>query len=102
MPVEIVDSWPAQRPMRDAKRNGTRMLIAFQPREPGFAPIIRIARWVVPVETPGKPLGRDKRQAFERGGGYWSTSANTSEGERPMKLKALAWWPLPEYQEDEA
>lgn len=91
MPVSEVDSWPAMRPMAEARRNGTRIMVAFRAQRPGYAPFHSIARWCTPADSEGQPIGRENRKAIEKYGGYWTSG----KGDKVIKNTPLGWWNLP-------
>lgn len=97
MPVEIVEGWPDPQPMARAPRNGTHILVAFEGRT-GYPPWTCVARWVIPTQRPGQPVGRKKMELLDKRGGYWATGW---VGEKPCRAKPLGWWQVPRMEPGE-
>ena len=85
--IDFMDDW---RSLRTAVRDGSSMLVAVAPAydRPGY---VTIGKWVAP-ET-AENLSRQKRELFERFGGWWGRGKNC----HPFNRAVLAWQPIPEF-----
>ncbi|ALJ15330.1 hypothetical protein [Sphingopyxis macrogoltabida] len=92
MPVIEIAEW---RPLRDAPRDGTDLLLVVSPRpDRGYPGYVTLGRWVQPRPENVSKAGRD---LIARYGGYWANG----KGIKPFPRPIIGWMPIPFFDFEE-
>lgn len=86
--IDFMDDWRSLRSAPREDREAILLAVSPSPEWPGY---VAIGWWFVP-DSP-EHLNRQKRELFERFGGWWARGRNNLPFGRPL----VAWQPLPEF-----